>query len=137
MYLKQTSRAFVIIGTLIIWAIKFLIRPLHLWDEGKFFLGIAPNLLGSFLIPFGAYWFFSGRNFLIARIFRLQSAYDLRLVCLMGFGMLLVNEYLQLVPFFGRTFDYNDIIFSLIGLTISHFVFEKLQQRKLQQAKIN
>ena len=137
MYLKQTSRAFVIIGTLIIWAIKFLIRPLHLWDEGKFFLGIAPNLLGSFLIPFGAYWFFSGRNFLIARIFRLQSAYDLRLVCLMGFGMLIVNEYLQLVPFFGRTFDYNDIIFSLIGLTISHFVFEKLQQRKLQQAKIN
>jgi hypothetical protein len=134
MYLKQTSRTFVIIGALIIWTIKFLIRPLHLWDEGKFFLGIAPNLLGSFLIPFGAYWFFSGRNFLVARIFRIQSSYDLRLVCLMGFGMLIVNEYLQRIPFFGRTFDYNDIIFSSIGLVISHFVFEKLQQRELQQA---
>lgn len=132
MYLKQTSRNFVIIGALIIWTIKFLIRPLHLWDEGKFFLGIAPNLLGSFLIPFGAYWFFSGRNFLVARIFRIQSSYDLRLVCLMGFGMLIVNEYLRRIPFFGRTFDYNDIIFSSIGLVISHFVFEKVQQRELQ-----
>jgi hypothetical protein len=131
--LKSISRTFVITGTLIIWIIKFIIRPLHVWDEAGFFLGIAPNLLGSFLIPFGAYWFFSGRNFLIARIFRIQSAYDLRLVCLMGFGMLIVNEYLQLVPFFGRTFDYNDIIFSLVGLMVSHFVFGKLQQRELQQ----
>jgi hypothetical protein len=134
MYLKQLSRIFVIVGTLIIWAIKFMIRPLHLWEEGKFFLGIAPNLLGSFLIPFGAYWFFSGRNFLIARIFGIESAYDLRMVCGMGFGMLIVNEYLQLVPFFGRTFDYNDIIFSSVGLVVSHFVFGRLQQRELQQA---
>lgn len=131
--LKSISRTFVIAGTLVIWIIKFIIRPLHIWDEASFFLGIAPNLLGSFLIPFGAYWFFSGRNFLIARIFRIQSAYDLRLVCLMGFGMLIVNEYLQLIPFFGRTFDYNDIIFSLVGLMASHFVFGKLQQRELQQ----
>jgi hypothetical protein len=126
MDLKRLSRVFVITGTLIIWAIKFLVRPLHLWDDAQFFLGIAPNLLGSFLIPFGAYWFFSGRNFLIARIFRIQSAYDLRLVCLMGFGMLIVNEYLQRITFFGRTFDYNDIIFSLVGLVVSHFVFGRL-----------
>lgn len=135
MYLKQLSKNFVIIGTLIIWTIKFLVRPLHLWDEASFFLGIAPNLLGSFLIPFGAYWFFSGRNFLVARIFRIQSAYDLRIVCLMGFGMLIVNEYLQRIPFFGRTFDYNDIIFSSVGLVASHFVFSKLQQRIPQQAR--
>ena len=134
MYLKQFSRTFVIVGTLLIWAIKFLVRPLHLWEEGNFFLGIAPNLMGSFLIPFGAYWFFSGRNYLVARIFKIQSAYDLRLVCLMGFGMLIVNEYLQMVPFFGRTFDYNDIIFSLVGLAVSQFVFGRLQHRELQQA---
>jgi hypothetical protein len=51
----------------------------------------------------------------------------------MGFGMLIVNEYLQLIPFFGRTFDYNDIIFSLVGLMVSHFVFGKLQQKEVQQ----
>lgn len=130
MELKYISKWFVITGTLVIWLIKFIIRPLHLFDEPlKFFLGIAPNLFGSFLIPFAAYWFFSGRNFLIARVFRIQSPYDLRLVCLLGFGMLVVNEYLQQVPFFGRTFDYNDILFSSVGLLLSCFVFGKLSRR--------
>lgn len=135
MELKLISKWFVITGTLVIWTIKFIIRPLHLFDEPtRFFLGIAPNLFGSFLIPFGAYWFFSGRNYIVARLFRIQSAYDLRLVCLLGFGMLIVNEYLQLIPFFGRTFDYNDILFSSVGLMASYFVFGRIQQRYVAQA---
>lgn len=134
MEIKQISKQFVIIGTLLIWTIKFFIRPFHLFDSASFFLGIAPNLFGSFLIPFGAYWFFSGKNFLIARIFRLQSDYDLKMVCVMGFGMLIVNEYLQLIPFFGRTFDLYDILFSSIGLLVSYFTFAKIQQRYQVQA---
>jgi glycopeptide antibiotics resistance protein len=98
-------------------------------DPFRFFLNIAPNLFGSFLIPFGAYWFFSGRNFMIARVFRLESPYELKLVCLLGMAMLLVNEYLQLIPLFGRTFDYNDLIFSFIGLMISYLIFGRFQQR--------
>ncbi len=130
MELKQISKWFFITGTLIIWLIKYLIRPLQLFDEPtRFFLNIAPNLLGSFLIPFGAYLFFSGKNYLVARIFKIESSFDLRLVCLMGFGMLVMNEYLQLIPFFGRTFDYNDILFSSVGLIASCFVFGKAQQR--------
>lgn len=130
MELKQISKWLVITGTLIIWLIKFIIRPLHLFDDPtRFILNIAPNLLGSFLIPFGAYWFFCGRNFLVARIFRIETPYDLHLVCGLGFGMLVVNEYLQKIPFFGRTFDINDIIFSMVGLVLAHIVFEKLQQR--------
>ena len=129
MDLKFVSRWIVIIGTLLIWSIKFIIRPLDLFEDSfRFFLNIAPNLFGSFLIPFGAYWFFSGRNFMIARIFKIESAYDLRLVCLLGMNMLTVNEYLQRIPVFGRTFDYNDIIFSSVGLMISYFTFGKLQQ---------
>jgi hypothetical protein len=135
MYLKQLSRAFIIVGAMVIWSIKFLIRPMQLWPEGSFFLGIAPNLLGSFLVPFGAYWFFSGRDFLVARIFKIHTAYDLRLVCVMGFGMLIVNEYLQLIPFFGRTFDYNDIFFSSIGLGVAYFVFGKFGQKVIQPAR--
>jgi hypothetical protein len=131
MEIKQTSKWVLITGALIIWTIKFIIRPLHLFeDPARFFLNIAPNLMGSFLIPFGAYWFFSGRNFLVARIFRIQTTYDLKLVCLLGFGMLVVNEYLQMIPFFGRTFDLNDIYFSSVGLLISYFVFSRLQVRK-------
>jgi len=131
MGLKEISKWLVITGTLLIWFIKYILRPPDLFDEPvKFFLGIAPNLLGSFLIPFGAYWFFSGRSYLVARFFRIQSLYDLRQVCLLGFGMLIVNEYLQRIPYFGRTFDYNDILFSSVGLMVSYFVFRKIQFRK-------
>lgn len=132
MELKLISKWIVITGTFIILIIKYLVRPLHLLDDGGiFFLGIAPNLIGSFLIPFGAYWFFSGRNYLFARVFRIQSAYDLRQVCMLGLLMLIVNEYLQRIPFFGRTFDYSDIIFSAIGLLTAYFVFGKIRQRLL------
>lgn len=130
MDIKLTSKWLMIIGALMIWTIKYLIRPLHGFDEPmRFFLNIAPNLLGSFLIPFGAYWFFSGKDFLIARIFKIECGYDLRIVCVMGFGMLVVNEYLQRIPFFGRTFDYNDIIFSSVGLICSCLVFGRLHSR--------
>ncbi len=130
MELKQLSKWVVITGALIIWTIKLVIRPIQPGGEAtQYFLNVAPNLLGSFLIPFGACWFFSGRNFLVARIFKLECQYDLRLVCLMGFGMLVVNEYLQLIPYFGRTFDYNDILFSSVGLIISCIVFGKIQAR--------
>lgn len=135
MELKQISKWIIIAGTLIVWAIKFIVRPLHLFDDPtRFFLNIAPNLLGSFLIPFGAYWFFCGRNFLVARIFKIETPYDLRLVCLLGFAMVVVNEYLQLIPFFGRTFDYNDIFFSSVGLLVAYFSFRKIQQRYVVQA---
>lgn len=128
--MKQVSKRFVIFGTLLIWLIKFVIRPLQLVEGSPaFFLGIAPNLFGSFLIPFGAYWFFSGRDHLVARVFRIQTPYDLRLVCILGFGMLVVNEYMQRIPVFGRTFDYNDIIFSSVGLLAACMVFGKLQAR--------
>jgi len=131
MRLKQISKWFVITGTLLIWLIKYILRPLDLFDEPvKFFLGIAPNLFGSFLVPFGAYWFFSGKNYLVARVFKIHTPYDLRLVCLMGFGLLILNEYLQRIPYFGRTFDYYDILFSLVGLVASHFTFGKIRSRE-------
>lgn len=137
MELKQISKWFIITGTLIIWAIKFIVRPMHLFDDPtRFFLNIAPNLLGSFLIPFGAYWFFSGQNFLMARVFKIETQYDLRLVCLLGFGMLIVNEYLQLIPFFGRTFDYNDILSSSAGLIAAYFIFRRIQSRIRPEYKI-
>ena len=130
MELKQISKWIVISGSIIIWIIKFGIRPFHIhYEPLKFFLGIAPNLFGSFLIPFGGYWFFSGKDFLLARVLRIQSLYQLRSVCLMGLGMLVINEYLQLIPVFGRTFDYYDILFSVAGLSSSYFFFGRLLLR--------
>jgi len=138
MEIKQISKRLVIAGSLLILAIKLIIRPFYLTDDvTKFFLGIAPNLFGSFLIPFAAYWFFNGKDFSIARIFGRQSLYDLRLVCLVGLGMLIINEYLQLIPFFGRTFDYFDIFFSAIGLTTAYFVFGEIQRYKKSSCQVN
>lgn len=129
---KRISKWILISGTLIIWSIKYAIRPYCECKEPMiFFLGIAPNLIGSFLLPFGAYWFFTGKDFMLARIFRIQSLNDLRNFCIMGFGILVVNEYLQLIPYFGRTFDYFDILFSIIGLTFSYFIFSRIFNRSL------
>ena len=138
MVLKRLSRRIVISGTLLIWLIKFGIRPYY--DPAQpmsFLLGVGPNLLGSFLVPFGACWFFSGREFLVARIFKIHSITDLRNVCLLGLAMLVVNEYLQLLPFFGRTFDYFDIAFSVIGLSASYFIFGKIYNQSIHRYYLN
>ncbi len=134
MELKQLCKWVVICGTLLIWAIKLIIRPLQIWQDASFFWGIAPNLIGSFLLPFGAYWFFSGKDFLVARFFRIRSAYDLRIFCLLGLGMLIINEYLQLLPVFGRTFDIYDMLFSFTGLLAAYFTFSRLQFKYEPQA---
>lgn len=132
---RLTCKRLVIAGTLLIWTIKYLVRPMHLFDEpASWFLGIAPNLIGSFLIPFGAIWFFDGRDHLLARVFRLQSVNDLRLVCLVSFGLLVLNEYLQKIPFFGRTFDHADIVVSAIGLGASYLYFSRpLRRFRMQE----
>ena len=138
MELRRISKLIVIAGTLLICLVKFVIRPVY--DPGQlmnFFLGVAPNLFSSFLIPFVAFWFFSGREFLIARIFRIQSLADLRIICLIGFAMLVVNEYFQLMPIFGRTFDYFDIIFSIIGVSASYFVFGKIYKQVIRRYYAN
>ncbi len=132
MSLKTISLRLLILGTLVIWIIKFGLRPFYFPDGPfGFFLGVAPNLLGSFLIPFGAFWIFEGREHIIARIFKINSYTDLRIVCMMGFGLLVINEYLQLIPVFGRTFDVFDIYSSATGLLVSYFVFGKLYSRAM------
>lgn len=120
MYLKHISRRVVILGTLLIWTIKFIIRPLvHIPPALKPLVGFAPNLIGSFLLPFGACWFFQ-------RYFRWQTTRDLGFTCSFGLLLVIINEYLQLIPVFGRTFDYLDIFSSVVGVFCGHLVFARL-----------
>lgn len=131
MELRIFSKRIMIAGTLLIWTIKYGLRPNIVFpDLISFFLGIAPNFLGSFLLPFGACWFFGGKERNLSRFFRIGNQAELKQFCLLGFLLLLINEYLQLIPVFGRTFDYYDILFSMAGLGIGYFVFS----RKLQQS---
>ncbi len=130
MEFRKLSKRIIIIGVLIIWFIKFIVRP-YVPMEGflQFTAGIAPNLLGSLLVPFAAYWLYTHPGFFNGRLLRFYFFSDTRIVCLTGFSLALVNEYLQLIPFFGRTFDYYDLVFSAVGLTLSFYSFSFLQKR--------
>ncbi len=120
MRLRKISKWTVIAGTLIIWAIKFIIRPfVHISTSVKPFVGLAPNLIGSFLLPFGACWLFQ-------KFFRLQTTKDLSITCFFGLLLVIINEYLQLIPFFGRTFDYLDILASVVGVCMGYLIFARL-----------
>jgi len=122
----------VIIGTLVIWLVKFILRPFVPLEEPVLFvLGFIPNLIASYLIPFGAYWLFSHRLFFNGVLLRFPLFSNLRLVCIWGFGLAVVNECLQLIPFFGRTFDYFDILFSVVGLSISYYSFSFFERKFL------
>lgn len=121
--LKFKARNIVVLGTLLIWTVKFIIRPfVHIPTFWKPVFGIAPNLLGSFLLPFGACWFFQ-------RFFRLETKHDLNFTCSFGLLLVIINEYLQLIPVFGRTFDYLDILFSVVGVFFGHLYFNYLMRR--------
>lgn len=126
MYLKKVSKWVMITGTLLIWTIKFFIRPfVHIPAAIKPFVGLAPNLIGSFLLPFGACLFFG-------QFFRLQTQKDLAFICSFGLLLVIINEYLQKIPFFGRTFDYLDIFSSLIGVVIGHVVFSRMMRNVIR-----
>ena len=130
MLLKQYCKGVAVAGTLLIWTIKWIVRPYGFTSQPlKYFLDVAPNLFGSFLIPFVAYWMFSGKDYRLARLFKISTPFELKLVCVLGFSLTVVNEYLQRVSFFGRTFDYGDIAFSFIGITCAWVVFGRLHSR--------
>lgn len=113
----------VIVGTLLIWAIKWAVRPYVDFPAlGTLLLGIAPNLLGSFLLPFGAFWLFR-------RFFWMEQAHQVRLTCFAGCILVTINEFLQLIPVFGRTFDWLDLLFSLVGTWLGYLSFIALMQK--------
>jgi glycopeptide antibiotics resistance protein len=120
MRLHVYSKWLVITGAIIIVMVKFIVRPYM--PISPFFqpvVDVLPNLIGSFLMPFGACWFL--KKLFIPRTFK-----DLQTICLLGLILLIINEYLQLIPVFRRTFDYLDILFSFVGILLGYVVFARL-----------
>ena len=115
----------VISGTLMIWAIKFIVRPFQFYAEWlTSAVGSAPNFIGSFLLPFGAYWLFR-------KYFLFRDVHDLKLTCWFGLLLVIINEYLQLIPVFGRTFDRLDILASFAGVYLGYVVCSKMMATEL------
>lgn len=126
--MKNSSRQIVIAGALFIWTIKLIIRPFVFTPDWlKPIIGISPNLVGSFLLPFGACWFFQ-------KYFKLQTIEQLRFTCFFGLILVIINEYLQLIPVFGRTFDYLDIVASFAGVSLGYFAFARVMARESVRA---
>ncbi|MEP6512404.1 MAG: hypothetical protein ABJA79_00950 [Parafilimonas sp.] len=125
LYLKTYSRWIVIEGTLLIWIVKFIVRPfMYIPEFFKPMIGISPNLIGSFLLPFSACWLFQ-------KYFRLHTIADLKITCWFGLLLVIINEYLQLIPFFGRTFDPLDILASFAGVYMGYYFFSRLMERRM------
>jgi hypothetical protein len=123
MELREISKWILIAGTLLIWTIKFIVRPfVHIPLSLKTMFGLAPNLIGSFLLPFGACWLFSW-------VFGMRNIRDVRIACWFGLVLVVINEYIQLIPVFGRTFDYLDILSSFIGVLLGYLCYSRLLLR--------
>lgn len=123
--MKKYSKQLVIAGTLSIWFIKFIVRPyIYIPENSSLLVGIAPNLIGSFLLPFGACWFLEG-------FLDMENVNSIKLACISTLILVIINEYLQLIPVFGRTFDYNDIAASFIGVFSGYKAFLMVLKRQI------
>lgn len=127
MFLKNYSKWIVIAGTLLIWFVKFFVRPyLHVPAGLQLLVDVSPNLIGSFLLPFGACWLFK-------KYFLLENAMHLKLTCAAGLLLVIADEYIQLVPFFGRTFDMLDILSSFAGAAAGYYVYAKMMTKEIAE----
>ena len=120
MPIKKTYWWIFCTGALLIYAVKFIIRPyVPVPGIAQPLIDVFPNLCGTFLLPFGAVLF-------LHRYFPLQGVQQLRMVCISGLALVIVNEYLQRISIFGRTFDHLDIAASLIGTMAGYAIFNRM-----------
>jgi hypothetical protein len=117
--MQQNKKLILLLGLILILVVKFIIRPfvivppsLHLFQD------IAPNLISAFLIPFGA-------DVLLKKWIPMDEKGIVFWVCLGGLIIITINELAQLFPVFRRTFDYNDLVFSIIGVGFGYLIFTK------------
>lgn len=120
MYTRNFSKWIFICGVVIIYSTKYIIRyfvPVPSFLQPA--VDVTPNFVGCFLLPFGAYLF-------TGKYINVQNPFVLKLFCIAGLTLVVINEYLQKIAVFGRTFDYLDILASFPGIVAGYLVFSKL-----------
>jgi hypothetical protein len=127
---KKNAYLVVFFCTVIIVFIKYYIRPyVHLNNVNQFLVNVLPNFIGAFLFPFALIICFTVLNYF--RKIKIYPASHCKTLCIGSFAILIVNEYLQLIPFFRRTFDYYDIVFSVLGLCLAYLCMQKVRVFKV------
>ena len=117
--MQQHKRWILIIGLFLIILVKFIIRPFVAVPPSLgLYRDVAPNLISSFLIPFGA-------DLFLKRWIQLIDKRSVLWLCIAGLVIISLNEIAQLFPVFRRTFDYFDLVFSLIGVSLGYLVFTR------------
>jgi glycopeptide antibiotics resistance protein len=117
--MEQNKKWILLIGLCLIALVKFFIRP-FITIPSELFLcrDVAPNLISAFLIPFGA-------DLFLKRWVQLIEKRNVLFICAVGLIVITLNELAQLFPVFRRTFDYFDLVFSFIGVSIGYLVFTR------------
>jgi hypothetical protein len=117
--MQQNKKLILLVGLILILVVKFIIRPFVLVPPTfHLFQDVAPNLISAFLIPFGA-------DVVLKRWIPMAEKGIVFWVCLGGLMIITLNELAQLFPVFRRTFDYNDLVFSIIGVGFGYLIFTK------------
>lgn len=101
-------------------ACKYLLRSINFsWIGLKFFLGVAPNFFIALLIPMGSYWNYLSMN--KKDFVSLEKTLPLFLIML--FIWFCIEET---YPIFSNSkiFDWNDILFSGIGIWLFYFYYK-------------
>ncbi len=110
---RQQAKYFVLIGLFLMITIQYVIRPsYHHHNWFKVVLGFAPNLLSSAFIPV---LFFVVGGKMLPKV----SMKSLLALHVMIAGLLCMYELLQMITVFGKTFDYLDLLATIIGTTVS------------------
>lgn len=117
--MQQHKKWILIIGLFLIVLVKFIIRPFVAVPPSlSLYRDVAPNLISAFLIPFGA-------DLFLKRWIQLIDKRSVLWLCIVGLVIISLNEIAQLFPVFRRTFDYFDLVFSLIGVSLGYLVFTR------------
>ena len=64
-----------------------------------------------------------GADLFLKKWVPLKDKRNVFLVCSAGLLVITLNEIAQLFPIFKRTFDYFDLLFSLIGVGLGYYIF--------------
>ena len=110
---RQQAKYVTVISIVIMLAVQYFIRPnYHYFNWIKTGMGCMPNFLSAIFVP--AIFFI-----LIEKIQNRISFKNLLLLHVIIVGMLCSYELLQMITFFGKTFDKLDIISTFAGSAIS------------------
>jgi ABC-type protease/lipase transport system fused ATPase/permease subunit len=110
---RRQAKYFFVVGLLLMITIQYIIRPAyHHHNWLKVVLGFSPNLLSAAFIPV---LFFVIGGKMLPKV-SMKSLLALHIIIA---GLLCMYELLQMITVFGKTFDYLDLLATIIGTAVS------------------